>query len=228
MFNPSTRESEASNPIVCVENLCVELPDFSLSVANFSASEGTLVAVAGPNGSGKSIFLKIVAGLYYEYAGMVSRAVSRMQIGYADNHAKFIEDLTVTETLRFCHGAVDGWNDEQSRRLTALLGLEVSRQVRTLSSGNRAKLSLIVALSQQAQLLVFDEPFAFLDERCRRELATIIDEYKRIGVCVVVASHDFGPIQDLVGSVVCFENGVGKVGSALAELVMPGGMEEES
>ncbi len=164
-----------------------------------------LTVLVGPNGSGKSTLLHAIAGLL-DVAGSVtvlgtSPLVARPRVAYVLQAQQLPERLLVTARevvalaraarlgpfrrfQRRDHDAVDAALDRLE--LTDLAG----RHLAELSGGQRQRVFLAQGLAQEADVLLLDEPVAGLDLASSGRIAAVIDDERRRGRIVVVATHD--------------------------------------
>jgi heme ABC exporter ATP-binding subunit CcmA len=168
---------------------------------DLTVGRGDVVAVVGVNGVGKSTLLRCLAGLQQPGSGEVGvfdRPPSddadfwRDVVLLADEPAWY-PGLTVREHLELMHAV------HRSTRLEVDSALETfdlaERRDLTppaLSTGQRQRLSLAMALLRPSRLLLLDEPERGLDTTFRTRLATILKEYTAAGGGVVMATHDLG------------------------------------
>ena len=198
------------------------LTDFQMSLP-----QGQIRGLIGPNGSGKSTALQTIAGLIRPVTGEVSidgagvhglprRALAR-KLAYLPQHPAAPEDMTVEHLVRqgrFAHvgllrryGPEDeeaiGWALE-STGLTALAG----RSLRELSGGERQRAWIAAALTQQARVLLLDEPTTFLDIGHQVEVLELVHRLSRErGVSVIMAIHDINQAMAVCDAVSLLEKG---------------------
>lgn len=170
---------------------------------------GECWGVLGPNGSGKSTLLHTLAGLRAPLSGEVALQgtalgkLSRVAIARAvslllqDSHDPF--PATVLETaLSGRHPHLGRWQVEgQTDRHLAQAALQqmeleamASRQVQTLSGGERRRLAFATQLTQAAPLMLLDEPLNHLDIRHQQLLLANIGQLCRDNHGVVMVLHD--------------------------------------
>ena len=155
------------------------------------------VLITGANGSGKTTLLLLAAGLIKPLAGHVrfnQQAVlepqAKRRIGISANKVELPVFMTVQELLQFqalqFAGSQQG---ETAADWTEEFGLTpfMRTKVGDLSLGNYKKLSLIMALQHQPQLLLLDEPSNGLDEQSRAVLTRVLTHYPGQ---VIIASHE--------------------------------------
>ncbi|WP_086827301.1 ABC transporter ATP-binding protein [Allokutzneria sp. NRRL B-24872] len=171
--------------------------------------QGSWLAIIGPNGAGKSTLLKAITGIT-EHTGeilldgapisaMSARSRARA-VGYAPQTPVTPEGLTVTDyallgrTPHLGLLAREGNADlEIVREVLGRLDLDhlADRPLRTLSGGERQRAVLARVLSQQAGLLLLDEPTTGLDVGHAQALLELVDRLRRAdGTTVVSTLHD--------------------------------------
>jgi ABC-2 type transport system ATP-binding protein len=155
---------------------------------------GCVTGLFGPSGSGKSTLIRSIAGVQANVQGRVkvmgaqpgARAVRR-ELGYMTQAPSVYEDMTVTENVTYFARlrAVD------PAGVLARVGLdaEADQLVRNLSGGQRARVSLAVALVGRPRLLLLDEPTVGLDPLLRRQLWHVFSGLAREGAALLVSSH---------------------------------------
>ncbi len=161
------------------------------------AIEAPRVLITGANGSGKTTLLLLAAGLIKPLAGHVSfkqqdvlQPPAKRLIGISANKVELpvfmtVQELLQFQALQFAGGQQGGtgtdWTEEFG--LTPFMRTKVG----DLSLGNSKKLSLIMALQHQPELLLLDEPSNGLDEQARTVLSRVLTSYPGQ---VIVASHE--------------------------------------
>lgn len=158
---------------------------------------GQVTGLLGPSGCGKSTLLRAVVGVQQTHGGEVtvlgapagSRRL-RDRIGYVTQAASVYADLSARENLRF-FARVLGQPETEVGRVLALVDLteHAERPVAGLSGGQRARVSLAVALLGTPPLLVLDEPTVGLDPVLRASLWRLFHDLAEAGTTVVVSSH---------------------------------------
>ena len=158
---------------------------------------GLVTALVGPSGCGKTTLMRAITGVQRIASGSVSvlerpaGAVDlRHRVGYMTQAPSVYEDLTVGENLRY-FAAVAGAGAAAARAVleTVRMGALERQLVSTLSGGERARVSLAVALVGDPQVLVLDEPTVGLDPVLRAELWATFHALADAGRCVLVSTH---------------------------------------
>lgn len=191
-------ETDDAEPAIVIEGLVVDrggvrvLPGLDVRV-----SAGTITGLLGPSGCGKTTLMRSIVGTQRVVAGRVSvlgrpagTPALRAEVGYVTQAPSVYEDLTARENLAYFARVVGASRGRPAEVIEAVrMGDHADRPTSRLSGGQRARVSLGVALLGQPRLLVLDEPTVGLDPVVRRELW---DEFRRLagaGATLLVSSH---------------------------------------
>jgi len=199
--------------------LAIELGDLTkrfgktLAVDGLSLSvkRGSTYGLIGPNGSGKSTTIKMIMGLLRPNVGTVcvlgrdsrTDAVEiRQRVGYVPELHFMDRWMRVAEVAGYCRSAFTTWNDETCREMLERFELDPSKKVRHLSKGMVVKLSLVLAVSHEPEMLVLDEPMAGLDPVGREEfLDGVLRTVCELGQTVLLSTHSLDDIQRIADTV---------------------------
>ena len=196
---------------------------------DFSAGlrEGA-TCVAGPSGSGKSTLLRLLNRLADPAAGRVlyrgedvrerDPLELRREVCLVPQLPALLEG-TVADNLRFAAGLGDGEADVG--RCLELAGLDESfadRDARRLSVGEQQRAMLARALAVEPRVLLLDEPTSALDAVARDAIeATLTDLRRRLGISLVLVTHDIEQARRLADWVVRVEEGRAVAAGAVGE-----------
>ena len=168
------------------------LRDLSLRVP-----AGRVTGLLGPSGCGKSTLMRAIVGVQRVDGGDVTvlerpagHPALRRELGYVTQAPSVYADLTVGENLHH-FARLLGAPDGDVARVTETVGLadRAGQPVARMSGGQRARVSLAVALLGDPRLLVLDEPTVGLDPVLRRDLWRTFHELVGRGVTILVSSH---------------------------------------
>jgi ABC-2 type transport system ATP-binding protein len=179
---------------------------------SLSVQPGEVYALLGRNGAGKTTALRILLGFLAphhgrsEVLGMDSQTLSpdhRRRIAYVSEGHRLYSSMRICDAVAFEAATRADFRRPEAERWIARLELPSRKQIGLLSRGQRAQLSLVLALSGEPELLVFDDPAMGLDVVVRRQLLDAMIELLSEGGCAVVfSSHiltDVERIADRVG-----------------------------
>ncbi|HKE65732.1 MAG TPA: ABC transporter ATP-binding protein [Micromonosporaceae bacterium] len=170
----------------------------ALSDCTLSIPPGHVVGLVGPNGAGKTTLLQLAVGLLRPTAGTITVLGGRpasggpqlAKVGFVAQDAPTYAGLSIADHLRFGAHMNPGWNQQLAADRIAQLGLDPSQKAGKLSGGQRAQLSLTLAIAKTPELLILDEPVASLDPLARREfLQALMGFVADRRASVILSSH---------------------------------------
>jgi ABC-2 type transport system ATP-binding protein len=168
------------------------LPGISLEVTG-----GMVTGLLGPSGSGKTTLMRSIVGVQVVEGGEVvvlgepaGSPANRVRVGYVTQDPSVYGDLTVRENLRYFARILEVPDERVDEAIgTVGLGEHSDQVVRTLSGGERSRVSLASALLGHPQVLVLDEPTVGLDPVLRRDLWQTFHGLAERGATLLVSSH---------------------------------------
>ncbi len=172
--------------IIEVRNLEKRFPSFHLKDIGFSLPEGYIMGFIGANGAGKTTTIRLILNMLRCDGGEVRifgldhiRAEQQIkeEIAVVFDQVGLVEEWTVPEAVRALRPFYRSWDDPAFDGYCRRFNLPLDRKVKELSRGTQVKLSLALALSHGAKLLILDEPTSGLDPLARDEILTILQEY---------------------------------------------------
>lgn len=170
---------------------------------SFDVKEGEIFALLGINGAGKTTTLECIEGLRKYGEGEIRLSGN---IGVQLQISSLPEHITVLEATKlFCV-----WNSAPvNMTLLASLGLTElkNKQYRALSTGQKRRLHLALALVTNPEILFLDEPTSGLDVEGRAALHVEIRRLKANGKTIIMASHDMAEVQSLCDRIAIIKNG---------------------
>lgn len=198
-------------PLLRCTNLTIEVAGRRLvNGLDFTAPAGSITCLLGKNGVGKSLTLHTLAGLRpaqgsLQLNGRESTEWPRKDIarilGFVAQDVHEIFPCSVMETVIVGrHPHIDFWNWESERdyelarsalATVDLLGFE-QRQVDTLSGGERRRLAIATALTQDPQVFILDEPTNHLDPQHQLDVLKLLRTKAARGCAIIMSLHDPG------------------------------------
>jgi ABC-2 type transport system ATP-binding protein len=141
-------------------------------------SPGTVVGIIGKNGAGKTTLLEILLGFSPATSGSAQLfghdsftlpAAIKGRIGFVPQQDELVNPITGRQQLALIAALQQRWNDELIERLRSAWEVPLDQNIQQLSGGERQKLSILLALGHEPDLLLLDEPMASLDPISRRQ-----------------------------------------------------------
>lgn len=162
-----------------------QYPDFELNV-DFRLPTGTMMGLIGENGAGKSTTMKLILHMIHRDAGTIEvfgqdnieqEQTIKQRIGIVMDENHFHESLKPIEIGRMMRGVYQQWDEAVYQRYLRTFDLPAQKAIKTFSRGMKMKLSIAVALSHRAELLLLDEPTSGLDPVARDEILEILQTF---------------------------------------------------
>ena len=203
--------------MVSVRNLNKKYGDFSLNVT-LEIPDGQITGLVGKNGAGKSTVIKSVLGLVRPDSGSVTvfgkdafelSAEDKQKIGAALSDSGFSNYLTLGDCAKILSKMYDNFDKKLFMESCKKYGLPEGKQIKDYSTGMKAKLRVLVALSHDAKLLIMDEPTAGMDVEARNEILDIIRGYlaEREDCSVLITSHIADDLEGLCDDIYLIHQG---------------------
>ncbi|MBQ6807375.1 MAG: ABC-F type ribosomal protection protein [Lachnospiraceae bacterium] len=178
----------SGNDVIHVENLAKSFGELNLfENLSFDIKRGEHVAIIGDNGTGKTTILKMINELLLPDKGII-RLGSNVQIGYYDQEHHILHpEKTLFEEISDDYPTLT--NTEIRNTLAAFLftGEDVFKQIKSLSGGERGRVSLAKLMLSESNFLILDEPTNHLDIMSKEILEDAINSYTGT---VLYVSHD--------------------------------------
>lgn len=244
LSSPSLRRADGApdTPVLELAGICKRFSGVhALNNVHLTIRPGEVMALIGENGAGKSTMVKTLTGIYQPDAGTISldgRPVSfaspqaAMAAGITAVHQETVmfDELSVAENIYVgrqptgAFGRVD-WRviEREAEALFARLevALPVRARVKDLSVAQRHFVEIARALSQDARVVIMDEPTAALSQREIRELYRIIGQLRAAGTAVIFISHKFDEIFEVADRYTVLRDGQFVAEGALADITEP-------
>lgn len=212
-----------SSPVAAVKGLSKSYRNGvrALNGLDIEFGAARVTAILGPNGSGKSTLLRILAGrlrptsgqalLFGLDAARAPRAL-RFRVGYAPQDGALDPEMTGVGTLCFfaaLHGLPRAQEKDRIGRLAEDLDLSsrLARRVSSYSGGERKRLQAALALLQEPDLFLLDEPTGGIDPLGREALWRLLQERAREGRSVLIVTQDVEEAQARADHVVLLDRG---------------------
>jgi ABC-2 type transport system ATP-binding protein len=168
---------------------------------------GAIVGLVGPNGAGKTTLLEMITGMLKPTEGQVSvfGQTSRAgtpetlaRVGYVAQDHPLYRDFSVAHMFHLGRAMNPSWDQQLAQARMDALGIPLKRKIKHLSGGQRAQVSLSMALAKRAPLLVLDEPVSSLDPVARLEfMREVMAAAVGTGLTVIMSSHVVSELERL-------------------------------
>lgn len=186
----------------------------AVSGININIKKGEIFGFLGPNGAGKSTTIRCLMGFIKPKSGVVSvlgydmskeSFEAKKSIGYLPGNIKLYDKWTGWEHIKFFEN-VRGKSGNVNE-LIKRLDFNPNPKFKTLSSGNKQKLGLILALMHNPKVIIMDEPTVGLDPLLQNEIYKILLEMRGQGSTVFISSHNLPEVDKLCDRVAIIKDG---------------------
>jgi ABC-2 type transport system ATP-binding protein len=169
----------------------------ALHDVSFAITPGKITGLIGPSGSGKTTLMRCMVGAQRLTAGSLEvlglpagSKELRSRIGYVTQSPAVYDDLTAQQNLRYFARMLGLGDIEAARALRDVdLTAQSAQLAGSMSGGQRARVSLAVALLGNPQLLILDEPTVGLDPVLRGKLWELFGALAAQGRTLIISSH---------------------------------------
>lgn len=206
--------------VIALKNICKNFNSIkALNSINLNVYEGKIVGLVGPNGAGKTTTLRIISAILkpdrgeayvYDKDTTIYKKEVKKLIGYLPETPRLYENIKVIESITMFAKGRD--ISLSSNSLLALLKewnlLEISnRPIKTLSKGQKQRVSFLCSLLHDPPLILLDEPFTGLDIESREFIRERIKIIREEGKTILISSHDLDEVERLATTIAIIAKG---------------------
>ena len=190
-----------------IEHLKKNYGNFSLD-CSLEVKEGCVTGLIGQNGAGKSTTFKAILGLISTDSGKIRilgkdlqnfTPEDKEQLGVVLSDSGFSGYLTIHDIIPILKNMYRKFDEKFFTEQVRRFQLPLDKQIKEFSTGMKAKLKVLVAVSHRAKLLIMDEPTAGLDVIARDELLEMLREFmeKDESLSILISSHISSDLESL-------------------------------
>ena len=190
--------------LIQMDQVVKKYDGFTLDL-NMQIPEDQVIGLIGANGAGKSTTFKLMLGLICTDQGSVkvfNRNVcdlsveEKQKISAVFSDSGFSEYLKAKQIIPIMKRFYPDFEEEQFQERCEKFQIPMNKQLKEFSTGMRAKLKVLLAISHDSRLLLLDEPTAGLDVVAREEILDLLREYMEVpGRSIVISSHISGDLE---------------------------------
>lgn len=206
------------NDILKIKCLKKSLNDFYLGPLDLNIKRGSIVGYIGENGAGKSTTIKLILGDMKKDSGEIYIFGKKIEDLTEDEKKKiafvfedffFPQEMNIKEVEKF-HSMYYGnfWEKETFNKLLKRFNLPEKKKISSFSRGMKMKLSLILALSHKAELLILDEATSGLDPVARDDILDILLEFiQDENKSIMISSHILSDLEKIADEIAFLHRG---------------------
>lgn len=200
-----------------VENLSKKYDDFLLDKVSFYVPKGNIVGLIGENGAGKSTTINTMLDIIERDSGdvyilnseknKISNSI-REKIGVVFDGNNFPEDLTPQKLNNVLKAIYTNWEEKKFSEFIEKFNLPKNKKIKNFSRGMKMKLSISVALSHKAELLILDEATSGLDPIVRDDILDILLDFVQDEKnSILISSHITSDLEKVADYIVFIHKG---------------------
>lgn len=199
-----------------IKGLVKTFDSFKLGPINLSIPKGTIVGYIGQNGAGKSTTIKLLLGLLRRNSGEIrildeenpNNIEIKDRIGVVFDDLLVPEEMTLVDVEKFCSRVYSKWDKNLFYELIGKFNLPQKKIIKNYSRGMKMKLSMGVALSHNAELLILDEATSGLDPIVREEiLDLLLDFMQDENHTILISSHILSDLEKVADYIAFIHDG---------------------
>ena len=200
-----------------VRNLTKEYENFKLENVSFNVGKGTIMGFIGENGAGKSTTIKAILNLIKKDNGLITvlgKEINRNEkgikneLGIVLNYGNFNEKLNVKAINKIMKNIYKRWDDDVFYKYIEKFNIDTSKKIEEFSKGMKLKLSIAIALSHKAKILILDEATSGLDPVARDEVLDILMEFiQNEENSILMSSHITSDLEKIADYITFIHNG---------------------
>lgn len=193
--------------MLTVKNIKKIYDDFTLN-CSLEVRSGCITGLIGQNGAGKSTTFKAILNLIHPDGGEITlfgknasalTAADKQRLGVALSNSGFSGSLTISDIAHILGAMYKKYNNGEFISQCRKFELPLDKKISDFSTGMKAKLKILVALSHSADFLILDEPTVGLDVVARDELLDLLRVYmeKDDSRSILISSHIASDLEGL-------------------------------
>jgi ABC-2 type transport system ATP-binding protein len=216
--SPASHARDESGPAIETTDLVVSYgARRAVDGLTLRVPRGSVFGLLGANGAGKTSTIKALLGFRKPNGGtarILGRDVERdrveinAHIGYVSETNTLYLNMTIPQLRAFCRATSRRWNQALVDRYLQLFSLPPNARVRALSKGMRRQLALSLALGNDPDVLILDEPTTGLDPIARHAfLDVLMGDAAAAGKTIFFSSHVLADVETVVDSIAILRAG---------------------
>ncbi len=184
----------------------------ALDSVSLELPRGEIVGLFGENGAGKTTLMKCILG-FLRYKGEITldgvpiTKANIAKLSFATSEHSFFPDLTAAAHRDFYRDQFPKFSDKRFTGLMEFFDLPDNKPIRTFSTGQKNQFEVIMALSQGADYILMDEPFAGNDVFNREDFYKVLLGVLEPHETVLLSTHLIEEVSEFIGRAVLIRNG---------------------
>lgn len=191
---------------------------------DMQVEKGKIHGLIGPNGSGKTTLIKCLTGIYPADSGEIlfqgepvyDNPAVKEKIGYVADSNQFFVGYRVKQLVEFYHGIYPKFLKEDFEALNQIFQVDLNKRIRQLSKGQQMRVSFMLAMASNPEIMILDEPTSGLDAIAKKEiLDLIVQAVEQREMTIVISSHHLSELERICDTMTMLNNGVAELNDEL-------------
>lgn len=195
-----------------------------LDEISFEIGKGEIVGLLGPNGSGKTTLIKILTGLIKDYSGTVRidgaapGVHTKSMVAFLSDRSYLPEWMKPVDAIDYFADFFKDFDRKKAEEMMKRFDVDLNQRLKTMSKGQREKVSLILVFCRNAAVYILDEPLGGLDPAARGAILDFIQQNRSENSIILLSTHLVNDIEKIFTRVLMINSGKLIVNSDIDEI----------
>ena len=204
-----------------------------LDDVSFSLGKNQIIGLLGPNGCGKTTLIKTMTGLIKDYDGEIfidgdhPGVETKKKIAYLPEMSYLPDWMRPTDAIKYFSDFYDDFDSIKAERMMKDFALDRTQKIKTMSKGQKEKISLILVMCRKAQLYILDEPLGGVDPAAREQILDLIMKNYAEKSTVLMSTHLIHDIEPVLDRALMISHGKVVLNESVAEIKKQGKTVED-
>jgi len=214
--------------MIKIKNVSKKFGNFTaIEDINIDVKKGTIFGIIGENGAGKTTLIQCMTGIYKPDQGQITindghvyeNPKVKERIGYVADQNQYFPFFKVREMVEFYKRTYPTFSTDKFNEYNSIFKLDEDQRVRQLSKGMQMRLSLMLNLAINPDVLILDEPTSGLDAIAKKQMLDILlNEVADNQLTIFISSHHLGELERICDEIAIINKGKITYKSALDEM----------
>lgn len=189
---------------------------YSVENINLCVEKGKIHGLIGHNGSGKTTIIKCLTGIYKPDAGTVTvdgesvydNPAVKEKIGYVADANQMFENYKVRQLIELYSGLYPNFSKDDFNRLNRIFCVSTGKRISQLSKGQQMRVSFMLNMARNPEVLILDEPTSGLDAMAKKDLLDLlVTNVENNDMTVLISSHHLSELEKICDDVTVIRDG---------------------
>lgn len=200
-----------------IKSVVKKYKSFTLDGISFTVPKGAVVGLIGENGAGKSTTINLLLNEIKADSGKINifgkdhiqyEAENKEKIGFVFDEFNLPDMLNAKEVEGIMKNVYKKWDSKQFRKLLSEFNLPYDKPFNTFSKGMKVKFEFAIALSHNAEMLIFDEATSGLDPIMRNDILDMLKKFIAVkDRSILMSSHILSDLEKIADYIVFIHQG---------------------